>query len=189
MEKTRETIKRLLFAFALAASIAVLGWQAGLSSLWFALIASFSVLGLIDLVAPLIPLRLPPVLREIRSWESRGRAYRRTGVIAFGELLRRSPLRRLNRRVYLDALPRDFAATRSRVEDAEAAHFWGGVVTLPYLVLAGVQSWWSVVIGVVLFDLTANVYPILHLRSARSRLDRVLRSRRATGRSDQPELK
>lgn len=176
MQATSNRTGRALLAGLIVVALALLGGKVGLASPWFAVLVAFCVLGLIDLGMPSMPLRVPPALREIRSWERRGHMYRKIGVLAFGGLLRRSPLRLLNRRVYLQSGGRDLAAVRAHVESAESAHFWGGLVTVPYLALACVQGWWSAVLSVAVFDLTANVYPIFHLRAVRARLDRVLRS-------------
>ena len=56
-------------------------------------------------------------------------------------------------------------AVRTSIEAAEAAHFWGGLVNLPYFAVAWVQSWWSATLSVAIFNLVANIYPILHLRT------------------------
>jgi hypothetical protein len=174
MQATSNQAGRALLAGLIVVALALLGGKVGLASPWFAVLAAFCVLGLIDLGMPSMPLRVPPALREIRSWERRGHMYRKIGVLAFGGLLRRSPLRLLNRRVYLQSGGRDLVAVRAQVKSAECAHFWGGLVTVPYLALGCLQGWWSAVVWLLVFDLTGNVYPIFHLRFVRARLDRAL---------------
>jgi hypothetical protein len=162
----------------IVASIAALGRVVGVDSPWFAVIASFCVLGLLDLALPFARTRMPQFIREVRPWESHGSTYRVIGVSVFGEVLRRTPLRLLNRRVYLKASSSDLTAVRNPVEDAEAAHFWGGVATIPYLVVAWSRGWWAALASVVIFNLFVNLYPILHLRTVRARIDDAVSKRR-----------
>ncbi len=172
---------RGLFAIVMLCSVAALGHVVGVASPWFALIASFCVLGFLDLVMPLVRIRLPRPLRLSRPWEVRSAVYRAMGVPVFGAILRGTPLRMLNKRVYMNASYRDLRPVRTHLENAEAAHFWGGMVTLPYLILAWAQEWWSALTSVVLFNLLVNVYPILHLRSVRARIERrEVKSRKPT---------
>ena len=172
--RSYEAGARIGFGMVMVASIAALGRVVGVASPWFAVIASFCILGLLDLALPFVTPRMPRFLRELRAWEVRGNLYRAIRVPAFGELLRRTPLRLLNRRAYMAALHRDLIAVRTHLENAESAHFWGMVATIPYLVVATSRSWWGAVISVVCFNLIVNVYPILHLRWARARLNDVL---------------
>lgn len=168
---------RALFALVMILAIAAFGWVVGPASPWFGLIASFCVLGLLDLAMPYVQLRLPGSLRELRPWEVRGSVYRAMGVLAFGAILRGTPLRLLNQRVYLGASPRGLGIVRSHIENAEAAHFWGGLMTVPYLVLAWDQGWKAAFTTVMLFNLVVNAYPIFHLRSVRARMGRTLQQR------------
>ena len=170
-----EVATRVIFATVIILSIAALGHAVGPASPWFGLVASFCVLGLLDLMMPFVRLRLPRSLREVRSWEIRGGVYRALGVPAFGAFLRGSPVRLLNRKVYLKACARGLAPVRTHIENAEAAHFWGGLATIPYLLLAWIRGWWDTLAVVVLFDLIVNIYPILHLRSVRLRIDNAIR--------------
>jgi hypothetical protein len=174
MHQLSEIAKRLFFAIGMVASIILLGRAVGFGSPWLGLIASFCVLGILDLAMPFIRLRLPQALREVRAWELRGGVYRTLGVPVFGRVLRRSPLRLLNRKVYLRGFARDLTAVRLRLEETEAAHFWGGLVTLPYLGFAWTQAWWSNLTCVMLFDVVVNIYPIFHLRAMRGRIEQAL---------------
>lgn len=160
-------------------SVGYLGRVVGIDFPGFALVVAFSILGMIDLLMPSIRLRVPRVLRPVRSWELRGRVYRVLGVRCFGRFLRESPLRFLNRRVYLKSFPRDVERVRTHVEDAEAAHFWGGLATVPYIAYAGSRGLWGSVAALILFNVFVNVYPILHLRWVRARMERFVESRRA----------
>lgn len=174
MRRSHEAGARICFAIGMVASIALFGRAIGVDSPWFAVIVSFCILGLLDLARPFARTRMPRFLREVRPWESRGSIYRTLGVRAFGEMLRRTPFRLLNRRVYLKEHSRDLSAVRIPIEDAEAAHFWGGVATIPYLLAAWSQGWWAALTSVVLFNLIMNVFPILHLRTVRARIDHAM---------------
>jgi hypothetical protein len=160
-------------------SLAALGMVVGVSSPWFALIASFCVLGLFDLALPYLRTRMPPSLRQVRPWEIQSGTYRAIGVPVFGALLRRSPLRLLNRRVYLKSANRDLSLVRTHLENAESAHFWGAVATLPYVVITICEGWWAALTSVMVFNVGVNLYPILHLRLARARIDRAVQNSRS----------
>jgi hypothetical protein len=164
-----------------------------LTSPWFVLTAMISVLGWLAMARPLWLPRLPRWLRTVRAWEQGGTVYRALGVSAFGELLRRTPLRALNRDVYASRYRRDPATLAAQLEAAEAAHLLDAVLVVPYMVYAGTQAWWAVVLWFAVAQIVVNVYPVLHLRSARGRLtgrlDRLNRrhcSRRPTGRAGSP---
>lgn len=166
-------VGRILFALFMVALLAAFASGLGATSLSFGLVASFSLLGLFDLLMPLVRLRMPASLQVVTAAEYHGRINRVAGVAAFGSLLRGSPLRLLNRRVYLRAQAGDFGAVRAYVEDAEAAHFWAGVATLLYLVLLLWHVAWSTFFAVAAFNVVVNLYPMLHLRMVRFRLGRV----------------
>ena len=166
----------MLFALtvAFAVSLLMLRRAVGFTSPWFALTTMFCFLGLVAFARPLFLLRLPSWLRPVRGWEMRSRLYRRLGVSAFGELLRRTPLRYLQPLVYLKRYPGDPARVQAQIEGAEAAHFWAAAVVIPYMVFAGVQNWWGVLFWFMVVQVVGNVYPILHLRWVRGRLTRVI---------------
>lgn len=174
---------RICFAIGMVFSLAALERVVGVASPWFALIAAFCVLGLFDLAMPYVRMKMPSTLRQVRGWEVRGNVYSAMGVLAFGQVLRRTPLRLLNRRIYLRPSVGDLPAIRVHLENAEAAHFWGVVATIPYLALAWTRGWWVPLSSVLFFNLIVNVYPIFHLRFVRARVEGVLdrnRSRNLT---------
>ena len=164
-------------AILLLLSVAGFGFVAGLASPYFALYASICLLGFFDLLRPLIRIRLPGPIRKVHAWETRSGPYRIIGVPAFGALLRKTPLRLLNKRVYLKETCTDLSNIRLQLEDAEAAHFWAGVATVPYLALAWNRGWWDSFLAIAIFNVVANLYPILHLRSVRARLERAAHRR------------
>ena len=171
MRRSYEAGARICFAIGMVASIPMFGRVVGFASPWFALLASFCVLGLFDMTLPFVRTRMPQFLREVRSWEVRGGVYRAIGVPTFGTLLRRTPLRLLNRRVYLKASISDLPAVRTHIENAESVHFWGGIATIPYILIAWSLDWRGALTSIVLFHILVNVYPILHLRTVRARID------------------
>lgn len=164
----RGRILRIALALAIVAALWAWGRSAGPDSTWFATTASFTLLGLLDLARAFV--RLPVLLGPVRGWEAKGRCYRRLGVPGFGGLLRRSPLRLLNRQVYLGAQARDPQAIVRELEGAEAAHTLAFIFSALYMMLAAGKGWWAAFAGVALFNLAENLYPVLHLRQVRARI-------------------
>jgi len=176
----------VLFAvvMVLGASFALLGSVIGMNSPWLMLLLMFDFLGIAKVAEPLFRLKMPRILRPVRRCERAGNVYRRLGVLAFGKLLRRSPLRYLNSAVYLASRHGDLSEVCLRAESGEAIHFWAAVLFTPYIVLAGLNHRWNVAAWFSLAQMLVNVYPILHLRRVRWRLTCTLRKiarQRATG--------
>lgn len=169
-----------------AVSFVLLGQVIGFASPWLVLLLMFYFLGLAKVAEPLLVLGMPRALRRLRRCELEGDVYRRLGVLGFGRVLRQTPLRYLNAAVYFDRKRRDPLQVRDRTESAEASHFWAAVLFMSYVVFAGVSGMWGVAAGFLLAQVLVNVYPILHLRHVRGRLDRIIRrmgaarARRAT---------
>jgi Glycosyl-4,4'-diaponeurosporenoate acyltransferase len=106
--------------------------------------------------------------------------YHRLRVPPFGRLLRNTPLRYLNPAVYLSRKHPDPPKVYRQIEAAEAAHFWAALLFTPYIGyvwLRGNHLREAVVL--LLFQIFFNVYPILHLRIVRGRLDRVVQRQHA----------
>lgn len=139
---------------------------------WFVVLAMVCFLGLMSVAKEVVRIRMPRVLRGVRGWEARGRVYRAVGVPAFGKLLRRTPLRLLNRDVYLAARTRDAAALAAQLEAAEASHFWAALLVVPFMVRLAGAGGWLALFWVTAAQVLVNLYPILHLRLARHRLER-----------------
>lgn len=158
---------RITLAAIIVAVLAAWGRAAGPGSPWFAVTAGFTLLGLLDLARYFV--RLTPPLGPARAWEARSVWYRRFGVRAFGALLRRSPLRSLNRRVYR-AAGRSSNRLICELEGAEAAHTIAFLLVGLYAVLAALKGWWSACAGLAIVDVAVNLYPILHLRLTRARV-------------------
>jgi hypothetical protein len=173
MKKLRDALVLLLVSIAFGISLTLLARAVGFTSPLFVMVATCSVLGLTALARPWIVLKLPRPLQRVCAWETKGYLYRALGVPIFGTLLRDSPLHYLNSTVYLSRWPSDRAAVCAQMEAAEAAHLWAIALTIPYVLYAGIQSRWSTLFWIMIFNLEVNVYPVLHLRWVRGRLTRV----------------
>ena len=175
--KTKRLLNVIVFAFVVigfAVSLNLFRRVIGVSSPWFVLIVMAAFLGLVRIASPFYLLRLPRTLGKLRPREVSGNIRPVLGVSSFGQLLRRTPLLHLNPVVYLNQHPGDLNAVQRRVESAEAAHLWAAVLVTPYVVYACTQKWWSVVAWFLVIQVIVNVYPILHLRLVRGRLQRFL---------------
>jgi hypothetical protein len=139
----------------------------------FVIVAMICFLGLAFVAQPLVMIRMPGPLRTIRAWEVDGGCYRRLRVPAYGTLLRRTPLRLFNRDVYLQHGLRDKASVGAELEAAEASHFWAAALVVPYMAYLGLRGMWVTLAWVSLAQLLINVYPVMHLRLTRHRLERI----------------
>jgi hypothetical protein len=162
----------LATAGAFAVSFVMLARVIGADSPWLGLLLMFYFLGLAKVAEPLYLLRLPPSIRALHASERSGATYRALGVPAFGALLRNTPLRWLNTSVYVAATSRDIARLERLIESAEAAHLYAAALFTPYIVYVAwrAQLWQAAIF--LLVQIAFNVYPILHLRSVRARLER-----------------
>jgi hypothetical protein len=157
------------FAFSLAMMRQVIG----VASPWYGLLLMCCVLGVIGIGRPLFVVPLPRFIRQSYAWETSA-TYRKLGVLAFGKLLTRTPLRYLNPLVYLGP-DRELSSVIAQVDSAEAAHYLAALVLVPYLFIAhskgdiggAIVLWAMLILG--------NLYPALHLRWTRERLVRFAR--------------
>ncbi|MGC4118854.1 MAG: hypothetical protein QM765_30680 [Myxococcales bacterium] len=90
-------------------------------------------------------------------------------MTAFGALLRGSPLRHLNPRVYRQA-DRGLRELMESMEEAEASHTITFAIVGLYSATAAHRGWWPAFAALCVLNLVANLYPILHLRHCRARL-------------------
>jgi hypothetical protein len=171
----------LAFVLMFGVSFAMISTLVGTTSPWLALLLMLYFLGLGKVAEPLFMLKMPKRLYRLRPWEQEAEVMRRLRIPSFGRLLRRTPLRYLNSNVYLDQRRRDPREVRLRAESAEALHFWAGVLFMPFIAFAAIAARWSALGWFVLAQLLVNIYPILHLRHVRWRLDRAMR-RKGAGR-------
>lgn len=163
----------LVIAF-FGVTLAMFGSYVGYRSPLFALIAAADILGVIALMRPVFPWRLPGSLLTVRGWERSGRLYRMSGVASFGAALRHRPLCYLNSMVYLGAHRGALGGLRSSILRSEGVHFWAVVATIPFLACAVFLGWWDSVLWVIAFQFVFNLYPVFHLRYVRGRLERVM---------------
>jgi hypothetical protein len=164
-------------AIAFAVCFAMLRQVLGGDSPWLGLLLMFYFMGLAKVGEPLFVLRMPKFLRGVRTWESLGFAYRRLGVQRFGRMLRETPLRFLNASVY--RRDRDLQSLYRQAASAEATHFWAAVLFTPYIAFVCVRGHLGAGAFFLLVQVLFNIYPILHLRLLRGRLDTLLRNRPA----------
>ena len=162
----------LSVAVAFGVSLALLSTVIGITSPWLALLLMFDFLGICKFAEPLFALRMPSGLYRIRAWEQERGFLRRIGVRRFGKLLRHSPLRHANKAVYLDRQHGDLAKVRRHIEASEAAHFWATVLFMPFIALLALNGQWSFVALFCVVQVLVNIYPILHLRIVRQRMER-----------------
>jgi len=169
--------------YALAFGLARRFVEFSLDSAWFVLLAMICFLGIAFVAQPLWMPRMPRPLRALRPWETGGNVYRALGVPLYGELLRRTPLRLFNRDVYLRRGTADAARVGAELEAAEASHFWAAALVLPYMVLLVVERRWSALCAVSIAQAGVNIYPVMHLRLARHRFERLAARLGANGRT------
>jgi hypothetical protein len=176
LQAWRDLGKVAIVALILGVCFAMLVSAIGPRSPWLGLLLMFYFLGLTKVAEPLFRLRMPRSLRAIKHGQAGDGIYRRLGVRAFGSLLRDTPLRHLNDSVYLAHGERSLAALAIQAESAEAAHFWAAVLFAPYIAYVWSRGLIAEAIFFVVVQVVFNVYPILHLRLLRARLDRVNRT-------------
>ncbi|MCU0251917.1 MAG: hypothetical protein MUE61_17095 [Vicinamibacterales bacterium] len=168
-------------AVAAGYAIAFVAWRhvmpSSLLSPWFVVVAMICFLGLAFVAQPIVMIRMPRSLRTIRAGEVHGGFYRAVGVPAFGRLLRRTPLRLFNMDVYLRNGLADTARVGAELEAAEASHLVAAVLVAPYMVYLGLGHEWAPLAWITLAQALINVYPIMHLRLTRHRLERLAAKR------------
>lgn len=188
MHKWRSIVVLAGTAAGFAASLVLLQSVLGTSTPWLGLLGMFYLLGLSKVAEPLFLLRMPKALRAIRPFETDGAIYRRVLVPRYGKLLRDTPLRYLNLAVYLTRKQPNLTRLYRLTEAAEAAHFWAALLFTPYIGYV----WWAghrrEAALFLLIQVLFNVYPILHLRVVRGRLNRILQ-RRPLQQESNPEIR
>jgi hypothetical protein len=174
METWRNIGKLAAEAVVFGICFVMLARVIGVQSPWLWLQAMFFFLGLAKTAQPLFMLRMPPAIRAVnpRAAEQKRRDW--LGVRRFGEFLRNSPNRHINRWVYLNNGRRNFADLTRKLESSEAIHFWAAVLFTPYIVYIGFRGYFAVAVLFLIVQVVFNVYPILHLRLVRARLSHLL---------------
>lgn len=173
MTAWRDLGKVLIVAAVFAVCFDLLAKVIGPRSPWLGLLLMFYFMALAKLAESLFALRMPRALRPVNP---RNGAYRWFGVGTFGALLRNTPLRYLNGSVYLADGRRSIAKLSRRVESSEAIHFWAAIGFTPYIAYTLSRTLYLEAVLFLMVQLVVNVYPILHLRIVRARLDRIGRN-------------
>lgn len=176
-ESTRVIAKVSCAAIAFMGCELMLAQAIGFNSPWLILLLMFYLMALAKLAEPLFDLRLPLGLRDFRQCERSGNIYRWLAIHRFGMILRNSPLRRLNPDVYVDST--DLRRLHRRMASGEAIHFWAAVLFTPYIAFVYLTGQARVASIFVLVQFFVNIYPILHLRFVRQRLEILLTRRQA----------
>ena len=162
----------VVLAYGTAFALLRRGSRFSLDSPLFVIVVMVCFLGLTFVAAPVIPIGMPRALKRIRPWEAEGSIYRALGVHAFGHLLRRTPLKQFNTDVYLGTGATGAGHLQAQLDVAEASHLWAAVLVLPYMIRAALQGRWSAFSWVMAAQVLINLYPVMHLRLARHRLNR-----------------
>ena len=171
---SRTVIVVLGTALALGLSIVMLAQFVGYASPWIALLVMFDLMAVAKVAEPLFVLRMPAALSTLRRWELSGDLYCQLGVRSFGTMLRKTPLRFLNSGVYLSPEARDLDRLYRRVASSEATHFWAALFFMAYIGHLYLTGRPQVATGFLAVQVLFNVYPILHLRLMRGRLDAII---------------
>ena len=175
----RRAVVFCAMAVAFATCFLMLREVIGSESPWLGLLLMFYFLGLAKFGEPFFVLRMPRFIRDVRAWEAMGTTYQRLGVQRFGQLLRASPNRFLNTGVYLASGQRDLRSLYWYAASSEANHFWAALLFTPYIAFVWAQGQRGVATLFLLIQVLFNVYPILHLRLLRGRLDAMFAKRLA----------
>jgi len=178
MHYSRTVIAVVGTALALALSIVMLAQVIGYGSPWIALLVMFDLMAIARVAEPLFVLRMPAALSKVRPWELTGDLYRQLGVRLFGKMLRNSPLRFLNKGVYLGAVVEDLDSLCRRVASAEATHFWAALLFMAYIGYLYLSGRPQFATGFLAVQVLFNLYPILHLRLMRASLEAILRRKK-----------
>ena len=169
----RDLGKFLIVATIFAVCFAMLASVIGFASPWLGLLLMFYFMGLARVAEPLFVFRVPQALRPLSPSQVSSGIYRWFGARSFGTLLRVTPLRYLNGSVYLAGKRRSTAELSRLLESSEAVHFWAAVLFTPYIAYVWSRGLIAESVLFVLVQVVFNVYPILHLRIVRARLDRI----------------
>jgi hypothetical protein len=164
----------ILPAISYAAAVWVVLFAArgvGLNSPLTAFCAVGAALGIVVVNSSTIHWSLPKALEPIRVWEASGAAYALLGVSICGALLRRPPFRSFNSSVYVREHCANLGKTYANILKAETAHFWALTFTAPLICYEIARQCWHGLVWLILFNALFNIYPGLHLRKVRARLE------------------
>lgn len=143
----------------------------GIRSTLFALVITLLVTAWIAAVHTVIRLPIPTWISKVTKAELAVLRQPWTGVRGFGRVLRHTPLRHLGGRVYLAQCSNDSTQVLRGIQEDEEIHCWSLLLGVPWLMYWLVQGlWWSVAMSFAV-QLLWNIYPVLHLRLTRGRME------------------
>jgi hypothetical protein len=94
-----------------------------------------------------------------------------SGVPEFGAFLRRTPLRRLGGSVFLER--HNAGIVLEALRENESTHTWAVLMSIPWLGILALNGLWLAAAAGLAVHLPLNIYPILHVRLARARIEKV----------------
>lgn len=163
---------------SLAGLTVALAWaihSLGFRSAVFALVANWLIVAWAAVASPPLRWSLPERYFQLRRWECDGQVYRWCGVRVFGALVRRPPVRWLSPELYLQGRRSQLLRVWQGSRRAEAVHVWLFGFSLLLTLFAMGCGWWDAALWLLAFNVLLNLYPVLHQRYIRGRLDRVKR--------------
>jgi len=189
-QETKDIAVLVMWCAVFTVTLPFLYKTLGGASPGFAFIVTLAPMGVMRYVHPVRRVGTPSFFHRLRDREYRPARARRIGLVAFAWFLRHSPLRLLNTSVYLRRWPGSPALVLTHVLEAEASHFWAFFAAMPYLAFALFHGWWAGFTVGWAVQICGNIYPYLHLRYTRSRLDAVIaHSVERSNRTHSPECK
>ena len=162
-------VKLLFMTVAFGISLPMLREAVGDRSATFAFFTTIMSMGYLRYVYRVKKFGAP--FSRTAAWEGHSRFYRRVGVAFYGRVLKRSPLKLLSPDIYLGRSSHDARAVWQYALEAEVIHFWAFLIIVPYQAYLAWFSAWRSVAVVGILQLLGNVYPYLHLRMTRARLE------------------
>jgi hypothetical protein len=165
--------------FACAVSAWLFGKAFGATSALFASTVTILTAEWVALLHATVSVPRPSCFLKLRDGEVSLLRQRWTGVPFFGLMLRRTPLKHLGGEVYLGACSNDASRVLRGMQTAESVHIWSALCCLPLILFWAMNKAWASVGISFAVNLMLNVYPVLHLRLARGRIVKFLKSRHA----------
>lgn len=159
-------------SLAFVASLLLFAKAFGASSAIFAVTVTVLVAAWTGMFHTVVPLGLPASIRKVGRREFAGLRRRWTGVRLFGVALRSTSLRRLGGSVYLTQCANASACVLRGIQQAEEIHVWSVLFCAPWLVFWCLQGLWFSLGSSLAVHALLNVYPVLHLRLARGRMEK-----------------
>lgn len=143
---------------------------------WFIFCWAGMVFSLIDAPVHLI---FAERYYAIKDFERTGRIYERLGIRLFKWMVYRGPFRIFSPTMRLSKFSEGLTASNLRrleneTRNGEAVHWLVFVLVLPFVGYAALRGWLGAVVWLMAFNVVLNVYPVMHHRYNRNRLQRLL---------------